>query len=109
MEPQTILLVVGIILIIIGFKVAASRMRADKIRKKYAHDLELAERIINKQTWEGQTSEQLIDALGRPSKIDEQKLKTKMKHTYKYVGDGKGAYKLHIYLENGKVSGWKKR
>jgi len=64
------------------------------------YGMEIAERIINNEYWIGMTTEQLIDGKGRPSRIEEEILKTKTKTTYIYGNKNSGDY---FVVENGVV------
>lgn len=79
------------------------------LNKKYDHDSEIVNAIVNGQFWKGQTSEQLLDSLGNPSAIDRQVLKTKTKETWKYNEIRKDQYALRIMLEKDEVVGWDKK
>ena len=61
---------------------------------------------MNKNFWQGQTAEQLIDSLGRPEDIDQKILKTKKKEIWKYNHQGGNRYGLRITLDNDHVVGW---
>ena len=67
---------------------------------------ELGGRIMRREIWVGQTSEQLIESRGHPADIDEKVLKTKTKHVFKYDHQGGAKYGLRITLDNGIVVGW---
>jgi hypothetical protein len=108
--------VIIIIFIIIAFYVyrsyaaerarkAADEARKERIYQKYGHT-EIADRIINKTVWVGETSEQLADSLGQPLDIDEAVLKTKKKETWKYYRKSANRYGFKITVENGVVIGW---
>lgn len=45
---------------------------------------EIAGRILRKEYWQGQTTEQLVLALGRPADFDESVKRTKTTHVFKY-------------------------
>ena len=79
--------------------------RQKYITSKY-HDSEIANRILAGQFWQGQTSEQLIDSIGKPIDVDHKALKTKSKEVWKYKSLGKNRYGLRITVENGEVIGW---
>jgi hypothetical protein len=68
--------------------------------------MEIVGAILNGEFWKGQSSEQLLDALGSPSAIDKQVLKTKTKEVWKYHKKKKDQYALKIMLEKGEVVGW---
>ena len=83
-------------------------MRRSNLLKKYG-DEELVEKLVNRTLWQGQTAEQVIDAIGEPKDIDEKVLKTKVKHTWKYFPSGRRRYGLRITLDDGIVTGWDKK
>lgn len=97
------------ILIIIAFFILTSysskKAREKRIYQKYGHT-EIAENIIKKVIWVGETSDQLLDSLGRPCDIDENVLKTKKKETWKYCRKSTNRFGLKIIVENGFVVGW---
>ncbi len=67
---------------------------------------EIAERIISRTVWVGETAEQLRDSFGPPLDIDEKVLKTKKKEIWKYVRKGANRYGLKFTVENDVVVGW---
>ncbi len=67
---------------------------------------EVAPRLFRGEFWQGQTADQLIGALGRPSEIDEHVMVTKTKHIYKYGWISGDRYQKRITLDNGIVVGW---
>lgn len=97
-----------IIVILILHSFLSNKARKERIYQKYGHT-EIAERIINKMFWVGQTSEQLQDSLGKPIDIDENVLKTKKKETWKYCQKSANRFGLKIRVENGIVVGWDER
>jgi hypothetical protein len=88
----------------IAIPVARSTMRKRRIRAKY--DPETAKRIIARMTWQGQTAEQLVDALGQPADVDQAVMKSKTREVWKYGRTGKNRYRTRITLEDGAVVGW---
>jgi hypothetical protein len=81
--------------------------RQARIRRLHAkYGPEIANRIVNKQVWQGETAEQLLESLGRPVDVDERVLKTKTKHVWKYYQKGANRFGLRIMLEDGVVVGW---
>lgn len=72
-------------------------------------DAEIVRRIMSHEFWQGQTTDQLLDSLGRPIEVDEKVFKTKTKHVWKYQQTGKKRFALRITLENGEVVGWDQR
>lgn len=104
METTLIISIVIISLIIIF-----NKWRAKKIREYYVNkynDEVIADQIINKNIWQGQTKEQLIDSWGNATAIDQKVLKTKIRETWKYDKTGKNRYNKKVYLEDGIVNGW---
>ena len=100
--------IVGII-VLIGVSIWANerskQQRRQALLEKYG-DPEIVDAIMNKNFWVGQTHEQLRDSLGAPVDVDEQVLKTKVKHTWKYQRRGRNRYGLRVTLDNGVVVGW---
>lgn len=87
-----------------------AELEAIKKRREYLinrfGDEEIADRIMNRDVWQGATDEMLQESLGKPVAIDEEVLKTKIKHTWKYNPTGKNQYAIRINLENNVVVGW---
>lgn len=78
------------------------------LRNKYK-DEEIVQKIFAGYFWQGQTSDQLIDSLGKPMDIDEVVLKTKKKKIWKYQHQGGNRYGLRITLEDNTVVGWEQK
>lgn len=97
--------VVIIIGLAIWYQSARTAKRRAELMKKY-QDSRLVEDLMNKNFWQGQTAEQLIDSLGRPEDIDQKILKTKKKEIWKYNHQGGNRYGLRITLDNDHVVGW---
>ena len=76
--------------------IVSVRERLKYLINKYGYDV--AEKLVKHQYFIGMTEEQLIDAKGRPSKIDTETLKTKTKSTYIYGNKASGDY---FVFENG--------
>ncbi len=93
------------ILLLISIK---NKVRRSKLRSKYNDDI-LVEKLMQRTLWQGQTAEQVIDAIGEPKDIDERVLKTKTKQTWKYFPSGRRRYGLRITLDDGIVVGWDKK
>jgi len=72
-------------------------------------DAAIVEKLMQKTIWQGESSEQLIDSLGRPLDIDTKVMKTKTKEVWKYDQRGVNRYGLRITLENGVIVGWDKK
>lgn len=84
------------------------KKRKDYLMKKYG-DFKIVERLVKKMFWQGQTTGQLIDSLGKPLDVDQKVMKTKVKEIWKYNSTGKNRYGLRIIIENGEVIGWDKK
>lgn len=108
-ETHPVLYVIGfvVILIIVWIILAsiAAKKRAEYLYRKYGRT-EIAEAIIARKYWPGQSSGQLRDSLGEPVDTDEKVLKTKTKVIWKYHHRGGNRYGLRITVENGLVVGW---
>lgn len=100
-----IILVITIVIIIQQIKKHLRLQRLEYLKAKY-QDPQIVDMIAKKMIWQGQTSEQLIDSIGKPVDIDTKVLKTKKKETWKYRPLGANRYGLKIFLENGVVIGW---
>mgnify|MGYP001571350698 CR=1 FL=1 len=107
---------IAFIIIVIGFwalnsyfckrkKIISENLRKERIYQKYGRT-EIAEKVIQKTIWVGETSEQLIDSLGQPCDVDESVLKTKRKEIWKYYQKGANRYGLKIKVENDVIVGW---
>jgi len=84
---------------------ARKKIRYSKLLAKY-NDEELVRKIMRRTLWQGQTAEQVIDAIGEPKDIDQKVLKTKTKEVWKYFPSGRRRYGLRITLDNDEVVGW---
>lgn len=104
--------IIIIILFVIFAYVAIShyfrKKRRNALLAKYG-DAEIVDRIMKKMFWQSQTSEQLVDSLGKPVDVDRKVMKTKTKEVWKYNETGKGRYGLRITLEDDVVIGWDKK
>ena len=87
------------------FYLVTKKIRFNRLYKKYS-DEELVNKIIKRTIWQGQTAEQVLDAIGKPKDIDQKALKTKTKETWKYFPSGRRRYGLRIMLDDGVVVGW---
>ncbi len=96
----------GILCLIILWKIIKHKNRIKYLKNKYNNDLFIVKSIMNQEFWSGQTSEQLVDSIGKPIAIDSQILKSKRKEIWKYQQIRKTQYALKITLENGYVVGW---
>ena len=79
--------------------------RHSTLMEKY-QDESLVKDIEEGYYWQGQTADQLRDALGDPDDIDEKVLKTKTKSVWKYHHQGANRYGLRINLDDQVVRGW---
>jgi hypothetical protein len=102
------LAIVGIIAFIAWQKHAKKQKRLSYLREKY-QDEDIVQKIFNGYFWQGQTGEQLLDALGAPIEIDRKVLKTKSKEVWKYQHQGAKRFGLRITVENGYVEGWEQK
>lgn len=101
-----IAIVIGLVLILaIALLVWMNAARRLSLMARY-NDEKAVDMIMHKRIWEGMTSEQLIEAWGRPAEIDERVLKTKVVHVYKYGRTGKNAFREKVRLDDGVVVGW---
>jgi hypothetical protein len=66
--------------------------------EKYGEEIGL--KLLYNEYWIGMTEEQIIDAKGKPTKVDTEVLKTKTKKTLVYGNKSSGDY---FVLENGIV------
>lgn len=79
--------------------------RLSYLIEKY-QDEETVRRIMEQTVWEGMTSAQLFDALGKPEAVDQKYLKKASREVWKYLPMGTNRYAAKITLENGLVVGW---
>lgn len=80
------------------------QQRSDALHAMFG--TEVAQRILAKQVWQGQTEEMLRESLGPPADTEEKVLKTKTKRILKYFPTSKKSYALRVTVENGVVVGW---
>ena len=83
-------------------------VRRQRLIAKY-DDMALAERIIRREIWEGQTADELLDSLGRPAAIDVKKLKTKKKEIWKHSRENKRCFRLRVTFDDDIVVKWADR
>lgn len=99
---------VVVVVVIIGLVIASRankrRKRLEALRRKYPEEIVL--RILGGQIWQGQTEEQLIDAIGSPAEVDTKVLKTMQREIWKYGRISAKRFRLRITVENGMVAGW---
>lgn len=98
--------VIGVIAVLyFAIQQARHKSRLSYLRSKYP-DEEIVRRIMGRQFWPGQTSEQLTDSLGPPVEIDDKLLKTRTREVWKYQQTGSNRFALRITVEDGLVTGW---
>ena len=101
-----IAIVVGLVLVLgIALVVAMNAARRLSLMARY-NDQKAVDMIMSRRIWEGMTSEQLIEAWGRPAEVDERVLKTKVAHVYKYGRTGRNGFRERVRLDDGVVVGW---
>jgi len=102
---------VGIGIILVGVAAVFERARASRQARlgrlicKYG-DYGVANRVFQRQVWQGQTEKQLLDSIGRPAGVDREQLETRKRETWKYRPRGLSGHGLRITLENGQVTAW---
>lgn len=106
MEPISIL--VFLALVVGAAFVYYKKLRYDKLIQKYSDPI-IVKKILRHQFWEGQTQEQLLDALGSPVEVDGKALKSKTREVWKYGKIGKNRFNLRLTLEDRIVVGWDKK
>ena len=82
--------------------------RRKSLQQKYG-DSTIVDKIMKRYIWEGQTEEQLLDSLGRPSAIDDHLLKTRYRQVWKYNPMGRGKFGLRVTLDDKCVVAWNQR
>jgi outer membrane protein assembly factor BamE (lipoprotein component of BamABCDE complex) len=98
-------LTIGLLAIMKRAQVTARRKA---LLEKY-HDDAIVDRILSRSVWEGMTRDQIVDALGAPSTIDNGMQRRKVLQVFKYHPDGVDRYRLRVNLEDGVVTGWQQR
>ena len=83
-------------------------IRRKSLMTKY-RDTSVVDQLMDRRFWQGQTAEQLLDAIGRPDDIDQKVLKTKKKEIWKYDHHGRNRYGLRITLDDDLVVGWEQK
>ncbi len=97
-----------LVVVLFFARIMRKRKRKANLLERYGNE-EIVGRILNKDIWQGETAEMLLDSLGKPDEVDQQVLKTKVKETWKYGKVGQGRYKLRIMLDNDVVIGWESK
>jgi hypothetical protein len=100
-----ILLIIASIGLVVWYQIDKAKKRLAYLRGKY-HDEELVQQIYQGEFWQGQSEEQLRDALGPPVDVDQKLLKTKTKEVWKYDHRGGNRFGLRVIVENDYVVGW---
>lgn len=100
--------IIAAVILLIWYQYNKKQKRLAYLREKYK-DEEIVQSIYDGYFWQGQTEEQLNDALGAPLVIDRKVLKAKTKEIWKYNSQGANRYGLRITVENGYVVGWDKK
>ena len=104
-----IAIVIGLALVLaIALVISLNAARRLSLMARY-NDQKAVDMIMSKRIWEGMTSEQLVEAWGRPAEIDERVLKTKVAHVYKYGRTGRNAFRERVKLDDGVVVGWEQK
>ncbi|MDE1963663.1 MAG: hypothetical protein KGI42_07180 [Xanthomonadaceae bacterium] len=99
-----VVIVVAIIGLAMASRAKKRRKRIEALRRKYPE--EIVQRILDGHIWQGQTEEQLIDAIGSPAEVDTKVLKTMHREIWKYGRISAKRFRLRITVENGMVAGW---
>ena len=81
--------------------------RKQRLMSQYS-DEEVVRYILEKTIWEGETAEQLEEALGSPEEVESQVYRGKRKEVWKYYPREDNQYDLKITLEDDSVRGWEK-
>ncbi len=97
-----------VVILIFWYQYSKKQKRLAYLREKYK-DEELVQNIYGGYFWQGQTEEQLIDAIGEPLAVDRKVLKIKNRDIWKYNRKGANRYGLRITIEDGCVVGWDKK
>ena len=106
MEWAIVIIVIIAVLVLIGYlSHLADKAKRKKLMLKY-NDENLVERLMKQEFWQGQTSQQLLDSIGKPESVHTQVLKTKTKEIWKYNRVKSNQFGLKITIENGIVVGW---
>jgi hypothetical protein len=98
--------VIGLLAAVLGAAFTYSQAKARRVgrlRAKYGDD-GVVERILGRKFWEGQTADQLRDALGQPDSIEDQMIISRSRQAWVY-----GRRRIMITLDDGVVVAWNKR
>lgn len=104
MPVVCVAIVIGLV---VAFRMIKRRERIAMLHKKYSP--ETVQRILAGMIWQGQTEEELIDTLGRPSEIDRKVLKTMRREIWKYGRISARRFRLRVTIDNGLVVGWDRK
>jgi len=85
----------------------ANKKRRETLTMRFGP--QIADAIMRRQIWQGQTEEMLLESRGAPADMSETVLKTKVKRTYKYDRVAANRFALKVLVENGVVVGWEDR
>lgn len=106
-------IVVAIIAVMYDSHASSKRERLRKEQREShlltKYGTEVADKILKASIWVDQTTEQLLDARGKPYAIDQKFLKTKVREVWKYDPGPRGGCRLRITIENGRVVSWDRR
>jgi hypothetical protein len=98
------LAVLGLIGVGAGYWKWLQIRRASRLRAKYL-DPELAQRLIAGEIWEGQTPEELEDAVGKPVSVNHVKRAGVEREVWNYL-PYEGRYRMRVTLDDGLVASW---
>ena len=107
-------LVIGLLLlavvIVVGRSVAGwvtrARRKSDFVQR---YGQEIADRLLRREVWIGQTEQQLVEACGAPAAYDESATAEHYTRVYKYQPSGKNRYRVRVTVVDGVVSRWDSR
>ncbi|SRR6266436_6189075 len=103
-----LIILIAIIVATVWYAAYQKKKRLEYLRGKYG-DEAIVQLIVQHKFWQGQTSEQLIDSVGKPVTIDTRIFKTRMRETWKYNQRGANRFGLRITLDDGVVVGWEQK
>ncbi len=102
-----LLVVAGMVGLGAGYWQWQRMRRAAYLRAKYP-DAELVRRLFAGEVWQGQSAEELEDALGKPVAVERPKRGGNRREVWNYL-PYKGRYRMRVTLEAGCVSSWQRR
>jgi hypothetical protein len=100
-----IIVIVACVAAFFLYRALKKRRRLKYLEQKYVNKKKV-EKIINREIWQGETADQLIDSIGNPDVVDDKYLKTQKKAVWKYGRRGLKSYNLIVNLEKGLVVRW---